>query len=107
MVWPFINGHHARKGVLIGELPSDVFVDALMDFFVEDSMHEKEKLEARDKARAELLRSMSSENPGYDSYEDYGRSNDNFGAYSEEPLPYIEPTMQTDEGYVGLMPPLA
>lgn len=92
--------------MIIGELPSDVFVDALMDFFIEDSMHEKEFLEARDKARAGLLRSMSSDNPGYDSYEDYGSSNDNFGAPSGEPLPYLQPTQQTEDGYVGLLPPL-
>lgn len=79
-----------------------------MNYFIEDNMHEKEYLEARDKARAALLRDMSSENPGYDSYEDYGRSNDDFGPpVSREPLPYIEPTQQTEDGYVGLMPPLA
>lgn len=83
------------------------FVDVLMNRFVEDELFEKEVVEARRKVRAELLRSMSSKNPGYDSYEEYGRSNDNFGAHSEEPLPYIEPTPQTEDGYVGLMKPLA
>lgn len=78
-----------------------------MNRFVEDEMFEKEVVEARRKVRAELLRDMSSKNPGYDSYEQSGRSNDDFGSPSGEPLPYIEPTMQTDEGYVGLMPPLA
>lgn len=78
-----------------------------MNFFVEDELFEKEVVEARSKLRAELLRNMSSENPGYDSTEDYGSSNDSYGAYSGEPLPYIPPTEQTEDGYVGMLPPLA
>ena len=106
-MWPFINVHYAGNGVLIGEYDAPDFVDVLMNRFVEDEMFEKEVVEARRKVRAELLRDMSSENPGYDSYEQHGRSNDNFGTPSGEPLPYIEPTPQTEDGYVGLMKPLA
>jgi hypothetical protein len=94
-------------GIDLEEMPGPRLVHVLMNYFIEDGMHEKEQLDVRDRARAELLRNMSSEKPGYDRYEQSGRSNDDFGAPSGEPLPYIPPTEQTEDGYVGLMPPLA
>jgi hypothetical protein len=107
MIWPFIDGHFMGKGIDLEAMPGPRMVHVLMNFFVEDAMFEKEHLEARDRARAHMLRDMSSENPGYDRYEQQGRSNDDFGAPSGEPLPYIEPTPQTEDGYVGLLPPMA
>ncbi len=80
-------------------------VHFFMSFYVDDNFIEH--LEHRDKARAAILREMSTPVVGYDYTEDFGRSNDNFGARSNKPLPYIKPTPQTEDGYVGLMPPLA
>lgn len=72
-----------------------------MDLWVEDEMFEEEYVKARRTARSQLMRRMSGENQGYDSTEEHGRSND-----SDEPLPYLEPTEQTEDGYLGLMPPM-
>lgn len=103
-----MRGKVARNGGGdLGLYEASLYVDTLMDLWVEDEMFEEEYVKARRSARAQLLREMTSENPGYDSTEQYGRSNDNFGAYSEEPLPYIPPTEQTEDGYIGLMPPMA
>lgn len=73
---------------------------------VEDRMFEYTK--ERDEARATVLRSLTKNSSDYSSLESYGRSNDNFAPHTgtEAPLPYIEPTRQTDDGYEGLMPPL-
>ena len=107
-IWPFLRGKFAREsGEDLGLLESSLFVDALMDLFVEDEMFEEEIVKARRNLRAHLLREMSSSNPGYDSTEHHGRSNDNYGAYSEEPLPYLPPTEQTEDGYIGLAAPLS
>jgi hypothetical protein len=76
-------------------------VNLLMTLYVEDMLGEDEFVKQRDQTRAAMLRHMSNTNPGYDSTETYGRSNDS------EPLPYIEPTAQTDDGYIGLLPPLS
>ena len=97
------------QGIDLEEMPAPRLIHVLMNFFIEDGMLEKDHLEARDKARAQLLISMSSENPGYDSTEEeyYGRSNDIHGGASSEPLPFIPLTEQTEDGYVGLLPPLA
>lgn len=95
------------RGIDLEKMPGARLVHVLMNFFIEDSMLEKDHLDARDRSRAQLLHSMTDKNPGYDSYEQTGRFSDNYGAYSEEPLPYIPPTEQTEDGYVGMLPPLA
>lgn len=87
-------------------------MNAVSELFIQDGIgpapEYKEVIEGRDKARARLLRVFEGKNPGYDSTNefDYGSSNDNVGPTSDAPLPYIPPTDQTDDGYVGLDPPM-
>lgn len=74
-----------------------------MDLFVEEQVVEKEYAEARDKARATVLRTLGEDTDdsfGYDSYEEYGSHNDS--GYT--PLPELTP--ETEDGFLGLDPPL-
>jgi hypothetical protein len=70
-----------------------------------------EHAEERDKARASLLANLN----GYNGIESYGMTNDDLGyetaaggmVSNQEPLPYIPPpTEQTEDGFVGLDPPM-
>lgn len=75
----------------------------LIELNAQDNMHEKEMQEHLQKVRGELLSHWY----GYDRTEQYGMSNDSLGpATSDEPLPYIPPTPETEDGFVGLDPPM-
>jgi hypothetical protein len=82
------------------------FVDALIELNVQDQMHEKEMAEHIQKVRGELMSRIN----GYDSSqeEQYGMSNDSVGVTADEPLPYIEPTIENPDGsgFPGLDPPM-
>ena len=99
-----------ESGLDMEELDARRFMHVIAELFINDGIgpypDNPEVIKARDKARARVLRILGGEDPGYDSYEQYGSSNDDYGHPSDKPLPFIPPTEQTDDGYVGLDPPL-
>lgn len=110
-MWPFLDGHVLiTSGVDLETLEARRFIHAIAELFIQDGIgpapEHKEIIEGRDRARAKLLRLLSDEEPGYDYTESYGSSNDSYGPTSDAPLPYLTPTDQTEDGYVGLDPPL-
>lgn len=101
--WPFVNGKALLQGCQLRDLWAPDFVDVLIELYTQDQMYEKEMAEHLQKVRGELLGRLN----GYDSTSnEYGSSNDDFGTHSEEPLPYIPPTEETPDGFVGLDPPM-
>lgn len=104
--WPFINGKALLMGCKLKKLEAPDFVDVLMEMNVQESMHEEEVVKHVEKRRSQLLQRARTTDFDYDSNESYGRSNDTFGPTSDEPLPYIAPTEQTEEGYLGLDAPM-
>ncbi len=97
-----MNGKALLRGCHLSDLWAPDFVDVLVQLNVEDQMYEKEMSEHIAKVRGELLERLNR----YDSTESYGMTNDNIGPTSDEPLPYIPPTVETDDGFVGLDPPM-
>lgn len=99
-IWTFINGKALLTGCNLGELWDRDFIDVMSEMFIQDGMIEHAK--ERDQARAALL----SKSRDYNSTESYGMTNDDAGYQSDGPLPYLEPTEQSADGYAGLDPPL-
>lgn len=95
-LWTFINGFYLGEcGVDIAEYSGSRFMDVLETFMVKDYTDLtplEERMERRDRVRAELIR--------YN--EDTTGSYDQDGGYFV-PDSYIEPT---NDGYAGLEPPL-
>jgi hypothetical protein len=99
----FLDGKLLANGVDAEALPADRFMNLVAQVYLEDGMLEKEVRDARDEARMKLYRVYN----GLGTKDQYGRSNDEAGdPESREPLPYIEPTEQTELGFVGLDAPL-
>lgn len=103
-MWPFLDGKASLAGVNLRDLGSEQFVNTLIQLHVEDNMYEKEMAEHLSKLRADVLKRFGAYN---NREHEYGMSNDDFGPQSGEPLPYLPPlTEQTDDGFVGLDPPM-
>lgn len=85
-------------------LPADRFMHLLAHLIVEEGLVEKELKEAREKSRTHIFKVYNVNNQAVNKL--YGRSNDEAGdSMSREPLPYIEPTEETEFGFSGLDAP--
>lgn len=90
-----------REGTDIEHPRLDIrrMVNILTDLYVDENLQEKEYAEARDKARAMVLRAFNGAGMEYDYLES--------GSYNDDPdAPLPDLTPQTDNGYLGLDPPL-
>ena len=93
--WTWVDGHHLSRGVDIEVLSAKRFMNLLDNFYIQDSMVEEHVGKARDLSRAKLTQAY---NEGVESLS--GVAND--GPFE---LPYGE-TPQTDDGFMGLEPPI-
>lgn len=95
------------NGVDLEAMDSRRMFNCLMQMFVEDGMDEYG--EHRSTQRGVIMSEFGEHatTRAYNETESYGRSNDTHGGATSAPLPYIPPTAQTEDGYIGLMPPLA
>lgn len=98
----FLDGKCLANGVDLEALEASRFMHVLAYLIVEEGLVEKEVSEAREKLRTDVHK-VYNQNTVNNLY---GRSNDEAGdPMSREPLPYIEPTQETDFGFAGLDAP--